>query len=403
MNKLKKIASIILCAAVVGALTACSMISVDPEKDANQVVAVVGDKQILKKEYTEQFNYLMSAYGYDETYIKDPGNKETVDSMKKSVLDQMVADEVAYQYAIANGMDLTDAEKQETQDNLNETIESYKDTIREQVEAEASSDPSINVDEETAKRQQEQLAVYQDPSYVEGTIRYQILQKFEESVTSTVNVTEEQAKERYDLEVDNQKLMLDNMASYQLNISLGNTPYVYPEGTKAVKNILIPIPDDKQTEIQTYRQNNNDAQADATLQEELAKIKSQADEVLAKVKAGEDFDSLIDQYGKDPGMTQEPGKTKGYYVYPEDTQYVQSFVDAAVALQNVGDTSDLVASDYGYHILKLIAIPEQIVPFDEIKDDLIATLQSDQEQSALEQKRQELVKAANVKEYYNKL
>jgi hypothetical protein len=61
MNKLKKIASIILCAAVVGALTACSMISVDPEKDANQVVAVVGDKQILKKEYTEQFNYLMSA------------------------------------------------------------------------------------------------------------------------------------------------------------------------------------------------------------------------------------------------------------------------------------------------------------------------------------------------------
>lgn len=403
MNRLKKIASIILCVAVVVSLAACSMVSVDPEKDANQVVAVVGDKEILKKEFTEQFETLMGYYGYDETYINDSANKETVDSMKKSVLDQMVGDEAAYQYAIANGMDLTDAEKQEAQDNLNSTIESYKETIRTDVEAQASADPSINVEEEVAKQEQELLAAYQDPAYVQGTIRYQVLQKFNDSITGTINVTEEEAKKRYDLEVDNQKLMLENIATYQMNISLGNTPYVYPEGIKAVKNILIPIPDEKKTEITTYRQNGNDADADAVLQEELAKIKSQADEVLAKVAAGEDFDSLIEQYGQDPGMTQEPGKTKGYYVYPGDTQYVQSFVDASIALQNVGDTTDLVASDYGYHIIKLIAIPEQVVPFDDIKEDLIATLQSDSEQSAIDTKRQELVKAANVKEYYDRL
>ena len=403
MNRLKKIASIILCAAVLVSLTACSMVSVDPEKDASQVVAVVGDKEILKKEFTEQFSTLMGYYGYDESYINDSANKETVDSMKKSVLDQMVADEAAYQYAIANGMDLTDAEKQEVQDNLNTTIETYKESIRTGVEEEAAADPSINVEEEVAKRELEQLAVYQDPTYVQGTIRYEVLQKFSDSVTAAINITEEQARERYDLEVDNQKLMLDNIATYQMNLSLGNTAYVYPEGTKAVKNILIRIPEDKQTEISTYRQNGNDADADATLQEELAIIKSKSDEVLAKVKAGEDFDALIEQYNEDPGMTSEPGKTKGYTVYPGDTTYVKSFVDASVALQAVGDTSDLVASDYGYHIIKLIAIPDQVVPFDDIKEDLIATLQSDSEQSALEQKRQELVKAANVKEYYDRL
>lgn len=403
MKRLKKIASILLCAAVMASLTACSMISVDPEKDANQVVAVVGDKQILKKEFTEQFNNMMTAYGYDESYMKDSANKETVDNLKKSVLDQMVGEEAAYQYAIANGMDLTEAEKQEVQDNLNETIESYKEAIRSQVEAEASSDPSINVEEETAKRQQEQLAGYQDPAYVQGAIRYQVLQKFKESITGTIKVTEEKAKERYDLEVDNQKNMLDNIQMYEMNIQMGNTPYVYPEGTKAVKNILISIPKDKQTEVSTYRKSKNDAQADEVLQEELAKIKTKADEVLAKAKAGEDFDSLIEQYGEDPGMTSEPGKTKGYYVYPGDTNYVQSFTDAALALQNVGDTSDLVASDYGYHILKLIAIPEQVVPFEEVKDDLIASLQTSEENSAIQQKKQEIVKAANVKEYYNKL
>lgn len=403
MNRLKKIASIILCVAVVASLAGCSMISVDSEKDANQVVAVVGDTQILKKEFTEEFTNQMSYYGYDESYITDSANKETVDSMKKSILDQMVSEEAAYQYAIANGMDLTDAEKQEVQDNLNSTIETYKESIRTGVEEEAAADPSINVEEEVAKREQEQLAVYQDPSYVEGTIRYEVLQKFQDSITSTVTVTEADARERFDAEVGNQQNMLDNITMYELNISMGNTAYVFPEGTKAVKNLLIMIPSDKQTEIATYRSNGDDAQADTVLQEELAKIKSKADEVLAKVAAGDDFDALLEEYGEDTGMTQEPAKTKGYYVYPGDTNYVQSFVDAALALQNVGDTSDLVASDYGYHILKLIAIPDQVVPFDDIKEDLIASLQSDAEQSAILQKEKELVDAAKAKVYYDRL
>ena len=34
----------------------------------------------------------------------------------------------------------------------------------------------------------------------------------------------------------------------------------------------------------------------------------------------------------------------------------QSFTDASLALESVGDTSGLVPSDYGYHIIKLIAI-----------------------------------------------
>ncbi len=403
MNKLKKIASIILCAAMIASLSACSMVSVDPEKDANQVVAVVGDTQILKKQYTENFDTMMSYYGYDESYLSDPKNKESVDTMKKSILDQMVSEEAAYQYAIANGMDLTDAEKQEAQDSLNETIESYKTNIRDAVEKDAESDPSINVEEEIAKREADQLAKYQDPAYIQGTIRYQVIEKFADSIAATVNVTEADAKERYDLEVENQKNMLDNVAMLEFNAQMGNPQYVYPEGTKAVKNLLIKIPDDKQTAISTLRSGGNDADADATLQEELAKIKSKADEVLAKVKAGEDFDALLEEYGEDTGMTSEPYKTKGYYVYPGNTQYVQSFTDASLALQNVGDTTDLVASDFGYHIIKLIAIPDQVVPFDDVKEDLIATLQSSEEQNAIQQKENELVEEYKAKKYYDKL
>jgi len=402
MKKLKMIASVLLIAVMLASLAACSMVSVDAEKDANQVVAVVGDTQILKKDFTSKFTDYMNAYGYGEDFLTDPANAEDVQGFKENVLDLIVQDEAAYQYAIANGLDLTDEEKQEQRDNLNATLETYKENIRSQVEAEAESDPTIDVEAEVAKREEEQLSYY-DEQYVQDTIRYYVLQNFTDSIKATVNVTEDEAREYYGLQVDNQKLMLDNMVTYEMAVAMGNTLYVFPEGTKAVKQILIAIPEDKQTAIATYREGGNDEEADKILNEELAKIKSKADEVLAKVKAGDDFDALIDEYGEDPGMTQEPAMTKGYYVYPDDTNYVKSFVDGSIALQKVGDNSDLVASDYGYHIIKLINIPDEVTPFDEVKDDLMATMQTERENSAILTKKQDLLEEMNTKEYYDRL
>lgn len=400
MKHFTKIASIVLCIALLGSLSACSMVSVDKEKEANQVAATVGNTNILKKDYDTQLNNYMQAYGYDDSYMKDPANKETVDSMKKEVLDSMVSDEVAYQWAVANGLDLTDAEKQTVKDNLAKTISDAKENIKNQVMEEASSEPNIDVEQEIAKQQQEQLAAYEDPNYVQDSIRYQVLQKFTDSITKPVTVTDDQVKQRYDDEVANQKLMLENMATYQMNIQMGNPVYVYPVGTKAVKQILIAIPSDKQSQIQTLRQNNSTQQADDILQQELAKIKSKADEALKAVQSGTDFDSLIDKYGEDPGMTSDPGKTKGYYVYPGDSSYVEPFVNASIALQKVGDVSGLVASDYGYHIIKLINLPEQVVPYDDIKSDLKDSMLQSAQQDAVTKKRDELVKTAKVSENY---
>jgi parvulin-like peptidyl-prolyl isomerase len=400
MKHFKKIASIILCIALISSLSACSMVSVDKEKEANQVVATVGKTNILKKEFDTQFqNYAKSA-GYDDAYLADTANKTDIDNLKKNILDAMVSDEVSYQYAVANGFDLTDAAKQKVKDDLATTINNAKQSIESQVQAEASSEPNINVEQEIAKQEQTQLAQLETPEYLQGSIRYQVLEKFNDSVKNAVTVTDDQVKERYDSEVGNQQLMLEQgLQTYQMNIQLGNTVYVYPVGTKAVKNILVAIPTDKQSQITTLRQTNTQ-QADTILQEELAKLKSKADEALAAVKAGGDFDALIDKYGEDPGMTSEPGKTKGYYVYPGDTSYVTSFVNASLALEKVGDTSGLVASDYGYHIIKLINIPDPVLSYDDVKTDLKASLLSSAQDDALNKKQQELVKAVNVTKNY---
>lgn len=76
-----------------------------------------------------------------------------------------------------------------------------------------------------------------------------------------------------------------------------------------------------------------------------ADAKKKAEMVLAKVKAGEDFDSLIKEYNEDPGSTSDG------YTFANDGTMVQSFADASFALE-IGAVSDLVETNYGYHIIK---------------------------------------------------
>ena len=42
----------------------------------------------------------------------------------------------------------------------------------------------------------------------------------------------------------------------------------------------------------------------------------------------------------------------GYHIYDGSTSYEQNFKEAAMALENPGDISEPIASDYGYYIIK---------------------------------------------------
>jgi len=75
-----------------------------------------------------------------------------------------------------------------------------------------------------------------------------------------------------------------------------------------------------------------------------------AESVLAKAKAGEDFDALIKEYGNDPGMAESPN---GYFFTHGDM--VPSFEEASYKLKD-NEISDIVETDYGYHIIKKIPL-----------------------------------------------
>ncbi|KEF36704.1 parvulin-like peptidyl-prolyl isomerase [Schinkia azotoformans MEV2011] len=96
----------------------------------------------------------------------------------------------------------------------------------------------------------------------------------------------------------------------------------------------------------------------------LIKDEKTAKDVLQKVKAGEDFAKLAEEYSEDPGSAANGGDL-GYFGTGVMTK---PFEEAAYALK-VGEISDLVKSEFGYHIIKLTDIKE-VKPFDEMKDEI---------------------------------
>jgi peptidyl-prolyl cis-trans isomerase D len=79
-----------------------------------------------------------------------------------------------------------------------------------------------------------------------------------------------------------------------------------------------------------------------------AAVRAQAEKILARVKAGEDFAELARQYSEDEGSKVNGGDVD----YFGRGAMVAAFEEAAWTLE-VGATSDLVQSEFGIHIIKL--------------------------------------------------
>jgi peptidyl-prolyl cis-trans isomerase D len=103
---------------------------------------------------------------------------------------------------------------------------------------------------------------------------------------------------------------------------------------------------------------------------EVDEIKKKAEDVLKQARSGAKFEDLAKKYTEDPG-TKDKGGDLGWLV---QGQTVPEFEKAAFSLQK-GQISDLVRTQYGFHIIK--AIDKETAhtkSFDEVKESLRAPL-----------------------------
>ena len=91
--------------------------------------------------------------------------------------------------------------------------------------------------------------------------------------------------------------------------------------------------------------------------------RNKAEQVLKDVKAGKDFAALAKQHSQDPGSAVQGGDL-GFF---GQGQMVGPFNDAAFNLP-AGATSDLVETQFGYHIIKVAEKqPARTIPLDEVR------------------------------------
>jgi peptidyl-prolyl cis-trans isomerase D len=103
---------------------------------------------------------------------------------------------------------------------------------------------------------------------------------------------------------------------------------------------------------------------------EVDEIKKKAEDVLKQVKKGAKFEDLAKKNSEDPG-TKDKGGDLGWIV---QGQTVPEFEKVAFSLQP-GTVSDLVKTQYGFHIIKVLAKETaHTKPFDEVKDSIRAPL-----------------------------
>jgi len=104
-----------------------------------------------------------------------------------------------------------------------------------------------------------------------------------------------------------------------------------------------------------------------------AAARARADEILKRIKAGEDFAELARTYSEDP-ITRVRGGDRGWSPRGFVTAVGNDpFGDAAFAMKNVGDVSDVVTTLDGFEIIKLTGTKEgRQKSFDEVKGQIIA-------------------------------
>jgi len=114
---------------------------------------------------------------------------------------------------------------------------------------------------------------------------------------------------------------------------------------------------------------------------EDAKMKAQAEDLLKQIKGGADFAALAKKYSEDTGSAVKGGDLD----WIERGQTLPEFERTAFALKP-GETSGLVKTEVGYHIIRVIAHEDaHLSPFEQVKAQLAAGWKNDRVNDIVQQ------------------
>ncbi|MFC1552122.1 peptidylprolyl isomerase [Candidatus Latescibacterota bacterium] len=252
-------------------------------------------------------------------------NEQLVDKVVAVVGDQIILLSDLRQQInnlmLAKNMDLN------TPENILQSLfrEVLQDMINEQLLLVKAAQDSIEVDyHQVDQIEREQL------EKIRGSTTPEDLAK--------IGLSEQQL--RYMIREDAYKYVLTQTLSDQIASTISVTPQDMDAWIVANRDSIPEMPDQfKISHILLYAK---------VSEEKKAEVKAQLQGILDRVKNGEDFGALAKEFSQDPGSAQFDGDF-GYF---SRGITVPEFETAAFALE-VGEISEIIETQYGYHIIKV--------------------------------------------------
>ena len=455
---MRKKALLALMMAAVLLLSGCALIQKDQAVDDATEIIRMGDKvytkiQVKAAAQQELINkaqtYSMLGYAYDMT---DPANiaeaqEAAVKALKEDLTLTAKAAELGFDQLTDEELEAVKTKAQESYDNMVNTAKQYVEGKDEMDEA-ALTEAAVKMAED---------AGYTMENRTESATKDAVSAKLKEYAVKDVAVTDEEIQAEYDSKVEsNKETYAENAASWAAAANNGYTTLYYtPAGVRRVKQILVKFTEEDQTAIKdantklsdantarTAAQDKVDAaqkvldtegitdevktQAEADLaaaNQELdeadkallaanqavtdatdkafANIDEKADAVVAQLAEGGDWQKLTDEYNEDTGMKDNE---KGYAVAAGMSGFDAAFVDAAMALEKIGDVSPKTKGQYGYYIIRYESDEaEGPVALDTLKETISSSLLNTKQNDTYEATLAQWVEEAGIKVDMNAL
>jgi len=358
------------------------------------VLATVGNAEISSSEFIGSYQRFLrnGQFPYDRQFLKTL-------QIDRQILNQLVSREVMLSEAKRLGIDATANELQQKifalpyfQDNGNfalnrykavleqngMTVQQFEDGVREEIIQEKLRNlltDSVTVSE---KELQEEFRDRNEKSKISYV-------SFEPSMfTASVVLQETDVKAHYD----------QNKESYRVP-EQRRAKYLFADTAAIRPGIQIP-----ESELKTYYQQNIASyqlpekvrashillKTEGKSAEEIEKVKAKATDLLLRIRQGADFSELAKKNSEDPVSAANGGDLGAF----GRGAMVPEFEQAAFTL-GVGAISDLVKTQFGYHIIKVVEKqPAHTQTFEEVESLIRPSLL----QRKAEQKAQELADKA---------
>jgi peptidyl-prolyl cis-trans isomerase D len=354
-------------------------------------VAEVNGVEIAQTEYVRAYqnerNRMQQQFGeFFEQLAASPGYMEGI---KSGVLDRLVEKELSQQLADELGLFIGDDQiKQAIIETTAFHVDGKFDNDRYlQTLARAGYTPSKfrEIMREDMLTRQLLVALTNSEFSLDNEAAYFAKLQNQTRDIEYAEVSLEQFKQGVTAEQDELE------ASYQENIDRYQTP---EQVSLSYINLTVDDLVDQITVSDEEIQQQYDASPDAYKRDERRRAshiligsddKAKADDLLAQIKGGADFAELAKTHSEDT-FSGEKGGDLDFFARGVMTS---EFEDAAFALVNKGDVSDVVESEFGFHIIKLTDIEaESIQPLSEVKETIAVSIKREKANILFGEKQQ---------------